>query len=142
MLKRIIIGDDEDTQNIRGLIVEFLQILSSLDKRNEDFDPECHQLLMSVRQELSKIRELSEEELRELESGEDASDFGVKQGIAQTRQGEIEQGWTARGRRKAHGGKKSIKKNIEIRIQENYKCKVKICITSCENNKIDLRLTQ
>jgi hypothetical protein len=57
-----------------------------------------------------KTRELSEEEMRQWESGQADLDFSAKKGLSKLRQDEIAQGWIARGRRQSHGGKKSRKK--------------------------------
>jgi len=110
ILKNIVVGEHEEAVNTRSIIKDFIIILSSFDAMDsEGFDPACFQLLLNVRKELMKTRELSEEEMRQWESGEADSEFGARKGISVARQHEIAQGWISRGRR-AHGGKKSRKK--------------------------------
>jgi hypothetical protein len=103
ILENIVVG--EDAEHTRSIIKDFIHIVSSADKNDlESFDPVCFKLLLHVRSELMKTKELSEEELRQWESG---TDFVMEKGMSKTRQDEIAQGWIARGRRRAFGGKKS-----------------------------------
>ena len=96
--------------------------MSELDKTNPGYDEECHQLLLHIRTVLMKTRGLSEEEMRQWESsGEADADFVAKKRISQDSQLALAQGWTDRGQRKAHGGKKSRKKRKRKRKSKKYK---------------------
>jgi hypothetical protein len=115
ILKHIIVG--EQAESSKFYIERFINLcLSELDKTNPGYDEECHQLLLHIRTVLMKTRGLSEEEMRQWESsGEADADFVAKKRISQDSQLALAQGWTDRGQRKAHGGKKSRKKRKKIR---------------------------
>jgi hypothetical protein len=108
ILENIIVGEELD--HTRSVVNRLITLLSTIDKTNIGYDPECFQLLLTIRTELMKTRELSEEEMRQWESGQADLDFSAKKGLSKLRQDEIAQGWIARGRRQSHGGKKSRKK--------------------------------
>jgi Asp-tRNA(Asn)/Glu-tRNA(Gln) amidotransferase C subunit len=114
ILKNIVVGDHEEAVDTRDKIEDFIRTISTLERSDsEGFDPTCFELLLHVRTELLKIRELSEEEMKEFETGVDPN-FAAKKGMSKARQDEILQGWTARGQRRAHGGKKSKKQRKNI----------------------------
>jgi hypothetical protein len=119
ILENIIVGENAEAVRSRTIVNKLIKLLSTLDKTNVGYDSECFQLLLTIRTELMKSRELSEEELRQWESGEADSDFSSKKGLSMARQDAIAQGWIARGRRRAHGGKKTKEKSYEN--QENIK---------------------
>jgi hypothetical protein len=111
ILNHIIVGKQAEASKF--YIEKFINLcLSELDKMNKaGYDSECHALLLHIRSVLMKTRELTEEEMREWEtSGEADADFVAKKRISQDSQLALAQGWTDRGHRKAHGGKKSRKK--------------------------------
>jgi hypothetical protein len=110
ILEHIIVGDDAETSRSRMIVNKFIKMLSVLDKTNSGYHPECFQLLLTIRTELMKSRELSEEDMRQWESGEADADFGAKKGISRARQLALSQGWLARGRRRAFGGTKRNKR--------------------------------
>ena len=109
ILENIIVGEDAETVHSRNIVNRLITLLSTIDKTNAGYDSECFQLLLTIRTELMKTRELSEEEMRQWESGEADADFGAKKGLSMARQHAVAQGWIDRGRRRAHGGKKSRK---------------------------------
>ncbi len=111
ILKNIVVGEHEKAILTRSNIDDFIRILSMFDKHDvQDFNPECFQLLLTIRSELIKTRELSEEEMIQWESGEADADFAAKKGISQAKQVELAQSWIDRGRRRASGGTKSKNK--------------------------------
>jgi hypothetical protein len=109
ILENIIVGDDEEIIHSRSIVNSLIKTLSTLDKTNQGYDDECFELLLTIRRELMKSRELTEEEMIQWESGEADVDFASKKGLSVARQQAIAQGWIHRGRRRGHGGTKSKK---------------------------------
>ena len=118
ILKHIIVGESEEAEASKFYIERFINLcLSELDKTNTGgYDAECRALLLHIRTVLMKTKELTEEEMRQWEtSGEADADFVAKKEISKSSQLALAQGWTDRGQRRAHGGKKSRKPKRKIK---------------------------